>query len=229
MCALEQVVSNMLMRPCLATRRRTTLCLLIASCLPVLAGCDAFRAMAVMAQPPTEKVNAEFNRLEGKKTLVYVWGPADILWDYPKVRLDLAAYISAYLEKNVKKITVVPAVRVESYLEEISSPNIDPVEVGKHFEAEMVVHVSIFQLSMRDPGYANLYKGRLGGSIVVWDMSKSGEPAERVPLRDVVVTVPPGQSVGMPNTRPEQIRQATYDTFAVEVGRKFHEWERPNG
>ena len=28
------------------------------------------------------------------------------------------------------------------------------------------------------------------------------------------------------NTDPAQIRQATYDVFAVETGKKFHEYER---
>lgn len=196
---------------------------------PALTACTAMKAMMLQAAPQTEKLDAEFNRLEGKKVLVYVWAPPEILWDYPKVRLDLAAYATAYLEKNVKKITTVPAVRVESYLEQINALQIDPVELGKHFEAEMVVHLSVFKFSMRDAGMAHFYRGRIGSSIVVWDRSRPGEPAERVPLKDVNVAVPPESNVGYTNIRPEEIRQATYDAFAVEVGKKFHEWERPQG
>ncbi len=192
-------------------------------------GCSFIKTAMLMTSPQTEKVDAEFNRLEGHKALVYVWAPPEVLWDYPKVQLDLAAYVTAYLEKNVKKVTMIPAVRVESYLEKSGSLQVDPVELGKHFEVDMVVHVSVFQFSMRDPGYAQFYRGRIGASVVAWDLSKPGEPADRVPLRDVMVVVPPDSNLGYINTRPEQIRQATYETFAVEVGKKFHEWERPQG
>jgi len=82
---------------------------------------------------------------------------------------------------------------------------------------------------MRDPGMANFYRGRIGSSVVVHDMSKPNEPAERVQLKDVRVAVPDDKSAGFPNIRPDQIRQATYDAFAVEVGKKFHETERPIG
>ena len=194
---------------------------------PWLSACNLIEAAAVLTAPTTEKMDPEFNRLEGKKTLVYVWAPPEVLWDFPKIRLDVAACISAYLDKNVKKIDVVPAVRVESYLEQSSALQFDPVELGKHFEAEMVVHVSVYQFSMRDPGMAHFYRGRVGGSVVVWDFTKSGEPAERVPLRDVNVAVPPDSNLGYTSIRPEEIRQATYDAFAVEVGRKFHQWEKP--
>jgi hypothetical protein len=210
-------------------------CLLgLCAVSPWLNACNLIEAAAVLTAPTSEKIDPEFNRLEGKRTLVYVWAPPEVLWDFPKIRLDLAAYISAYLEKNVKtpdknkkKIDVVPAVRVESYLEQGNAMQIDPVDLGKHFEADMVVHVSVYQFSMRDPGMAHFYRGRIGASIVVWDLSKSGEPAERVPLKDVNVAVPPESNVGYTSIRPEQIRQATYDAFSVEVGRKFHEWEKP--
>ena len=61
--------------------------------------------------------------------------------------------------------------------------------------------------------------------MIVHDLTKT--PAERVTLGDVRVSVPEKGPVGLSNIRPEQIRQMTYDAFAVQVGRKFHEWERP--
>jgi hypothetical protein len=184
--------------------------------------------MMLQASPTSEKVPPEFNRLEGKKVLLFVWAPPDVLWDYPKVRLDLAAYVGGNLDKNVKKITVIDPLHVEQYLEQGGSNEADPVEVGKHFHADMVVHLSVFQFSMRDPGMAHFYRGRISSSVVVYDLTRANEPAERVPLKDVRVTYPE-EKAGYPNVRPEQIRQATYDAFSVEVGKKFHEFERPIG
>src|SRR4029077_18294273 len=103
-----------------------------------------------------------------------VWAPPEILWDYPKVRLDLAAYVGAYLDKNVKNITVTDPLHVEQYLEQGgSSGEADPVEVGKHFHADMFVHLSVYQFSMRDPGMAHFYRGRIASSVVVYDLTRA--------------------------------------------------------
>ena len=203
------------------------LCTLLIFCVLLVAGCGAIKFIAVQAAPTTEKVAPEFNRLPARTVLVYVWAPPEILWDYPKVRLDLAANVSAYLQQNVKDITVVPPLRVESYLEKSHSFEMDPVDVGKHFRADMVVHLAIYQFSMRDQGFAHFYQGRISSSVVVHDLSRPDQPPERIPLREVIVAVPEDHPVGFANIRPEQLRQATYEVFAVEVGKKFHEYERP--
>jgi hypothetical protein len=196
-------------------------------CCALLAGsgCEAIKAIMVQAAPTSEKVQPEFNRLAGKKVLIYVWTEPNISWDYPKIQLDIASYVGGYLQKNVKNITLIEPARVESYLEEIRRYEADSVEVGKHFGAEMVIHLSVYQFSMRDPGMAHYYRGNMASSIIVHDLTK--QPPERVTLGDVRVSVPEGGPVGFSNIRPEQIRQMTYDAFAVAVGKKFHEWERP--
>ncbi len=57
-------------------------------------------------------------------------------------------------------------------------------------------------------------------------MTKPDEP-ERNVLQDVKVVVPEQGPVGVANATADQIRQQTYDAFTVEVGKKFHQWERP--
>ena len=37
---------------------------------------------------------------------------------------------------------------------------------------------------------------------------------------------PDEKALGFANTRADQVRQATYETFATEVGKKFHSWDR---
>jgi len=192
-----------------------------------LSGCTLVRSIMVQTAPTTEKVAAEFNRLDDKHVLVYVWAPPEILWDYPKVRLDLMAQVSAYLTKNVEGITVADPLRVESYIEKSRDADRDPVVVGRHFQADMVVHLSVYKLSMRDPGMSHFHRGRIGSSVVVYDLTQPDDSASRTPLKDVEVAVPDEGPVGFINVRPEQVRQATYDTFAIEVGKKFHEYERP--
>ena len=205
--------------------------LALASGLIVLlagsSGCQAIKTIAAMTAPTSEKVPAEYNRLSGKAVLVYVWAPPEVLWDYPKLRLDVAAYVGAYLSKNVEKVTMIDPLRVEATLERGNSLEADPVELGKQFAADAVIHLAIYQFSLRDQGYSQFFRGRISSSVVVYDMARHGDAPERVPLRDVRVAVPDEKAVGYVNVRADQVRQQTYDTFAVEVGKKFHEWERP--
>lgn len=189
-------------------------------------GCSYIKAMAYFMQPTSEKVNPEFSRLEGKHVLVYVWAPPEILWDYTKLRLDLSAYLGAYLQKQVPKVRMVDAVQAEKYIEQQRMADLDPVELGRHFKADVVLHLSVYQFSMRDPEMAHFYRGRIGASVHVYDMAKPEEP-ERIILQDAKVVVPEEGPVGIENTTADKIRQQTYDAFTVEVGKKFHQWERP--
>lgn len=190
-----------------------------------LTGCQAIKAAGYWMAPKTEKVAAEYNKLPGKKVVVYAWAPPEVLWDYPKLRLDLAAYLSAYLQKHVKNVTVVDPVRVEAFIEQRNAFELSPLDVGREFKADAVVHLSVYQFSVRDPEMAHFYRGRVGASVVVHDLANAEAP-ERVALQDVKVAVPEQGPVGFDRTNAVQIRQATYDAFTVQTGQKFHEWER---
>jgi hypothetical protein len=196
--------------------------ILVAGC----GGCAFIKAASYFLQPTSETINPEFKGLASKEVLIYVWAPPEITWDYPKLRLDLSAYLGDYLKEKVPKARMVDALTVERYLEQQNTLEQDPAELGKHFKADVVLHLSVYEFSIRDPDMAHFYRGRLGASVQVYDMVKSEEP-ERTTLQDAKVIVPEDAPIGIENTTADRIRQATYDAFTVEVGKKFHQWERP--
>lgn len=189
-------------------------------------GCNAIKAVGILTAPHSEKIAPEYAGLSGKKLLIYAWAPAETLWDYPKVRLDVAAHVAAYLEQNVKDLNVLDPKRVEVRFEK-SGSQLDPVELAREFQADAVLHLSLYKFSMRDPGMAHYYRGRIASAVTVYEIATEGQPANRIPLKDVEVAVPDDKHVGFPNVRADQIRKATYEAFAVELGRKFHEYESP--
>jgi hypothetical protein len=201
--------------------------LLSAGLLTAAASCGPTGALLAMTVPDTEKVPPEFNRLPGHTTLIHVYALPEIRWAYDKVGLDLAAYLSGYLQENVKKATIVDCLRVEDYMERNPDSENDPVGVGKQFNADMVIQISVHKLSVRDPGMAHFYRGRLGASVVVYDLTRKNEPPERIPLQDVEVAVPEEGAVGFADQTATQVRQQTYVAFVTKVGKKFHEHERP--
>ena len=217
----------MLWQPVSRRARLNGAILLAMGLAPLAAGCDAMRYIAYQAQPKTETVPAEFNRLPDKTVLVSVWVPPEVKWDYPHIRLDLASHLGAYLQQNVKKITLVDAYQVEAYLDKATKAEVDPVEVGRHFHADMVVHLGVYQFSVRDPGYSQFYRGRVASSVEIYDLTTSDKVPPRYPMKEVKVAYPEDKAVGFSNARADQVRQGTYEAFATEVGKKFHSWEKP--
>jgi len=207
---------------------RTAKGLTAAGVLLVCCGCPALRSLMVQTAPQTEKVDPEFADMPGHKVVVYVWARPEALWDYPQMRLDLTAHLSAYLKENVEDVKVIPAPQVEAYLKSLPTMNPDAAEVGRHFHANTVVHVSVYQFSMRDPGMSQFYRGRISASVVVLDLTAKDGTVKRIPLPDVIVAVPDEGPLGYYNTTAGQIRDATYREFTQATGRKFHQWEREN-
>lgn len=192
----------------------------------LVGGCNLIQAGALFTAPATQKMPAEFNRLPGKAVLVYVWVEPEIRLAYDKVRLDLAGYLSEYLAQHVEEIDMIDYFLVESHLEGRSSFDVDPVELGREFRADMVVHVSVYRLTLRDTGMYHYYRGRMGASIQVCDLSQPDERPECIPLQDVEVTVPESGYVGAANMTWTQIKQQTFLAFTEKVGRKFHEYNQ---
>jgi len=215
---------------CSSTRRGRApwrVALLLVSLLTINGGCDLVRTMAVYSAPATEKVPAEYNRLPGKNVLVYVWVPPEIKWDYPYIRLDLAGYVGAYLKENVKDVTFVDPRQVEDFLEQHGYQMLEPAVLGERFQADTVIHLSVHRFSLRERGMAHFYRGRIASAVTVYELSPGAPEPERFPLEEVEVLYPAEQPIAFANVHASQVMQATFETFAVEVGRKFHTWSRP--
>ncbi len=189
-------------------------------------GCDAMRVLALQTAPQTEKIDAEYADLPGKKVLVYVWTKPETLWDYPQLRLDLSAHLAAYLKENVDKVEVTPAPQIEAHLKSLSTMNPEPAELAKEFHANSVIHVSIYKFSMRDPGLSQFYRGRISASVVVLDLTAKDGTVKRVPLPDVSVVIPEDGPLGYYNVSADQVRDMTYREFTQATGRKFHNYEK---
>jgi hypothetical protein len=195
----------------------------------VSGGCNVIEAtkwFMYQNSPKTEQVDAEYAGLSKQKVLVYVWAEPETLWDYPQMRLDLAAHLSSYLKEHVDKVEIIPARQVEAHIKSLSTMNPEAADLGRHFHADMVVHLSVYKFSMRDPGMSQFYRGRISASAVVLDLTAKDGTVKRVPLKDVVTTVPAESKLGYYNLGADQIRDMTYREFTETTGRKFHDWEK---
>ena len=189
--------------------------------IPVTSGCNLLIPGAILAGPPTKKVEPEFARLAGKRVLVLVWAPPSVLTNYPYARYDVAKYVGDALRSEIEDVTTVSARKVEDYVSKRLDGTADPPIAGRHFDADVVVYLELLRYRMRLPNTPNLYRGEIEASVVVFDMGTAlGEP-ERFELSGVLAQHPEGAPVSIYNTTEQKLRKETSEIFAQKVALKF--------
>ncbi len=204
--------------------RRFTLPLLCASislAAFTCTGCNVLIPAMILAGPPTKEVKAEFSRLADKKVLVHVWVPPSVQQLYPHSRFDVARYVAGKLRADIKGVTTVSTNKVEDYVSRSSDPVIDSAELGRRFDADMVVYIEVLTYQMRDPDSPQLFRGQISGSVNVFDLVSAGEQAERYELSSATAVHPPSGPVSVLKTDEQTIRKQTSEAFAEEVCKKF--------
>ena len=201
---------------------------MLASCAVLLAGSSACNMLLplIFLTEHKEKVPAEFDRLAGKRVLVTVWAPQETLFDYPHVRLELGLHIAERIETHVKKVTLVDGRRVEDYVQRRLASAIDPQQMGRVFDADMVVYVELLEFQIRDPAAPDFLRATINASVTVYDMTTDEQNPRRYPLEDVEVRYPVDNPVLFTSTSAVKVRKAAYESFADQVAAKFYDHER---
>jgi len=199
---------------------------ILAAALAGSVGCNLIVPLAVLGQPPTQKVAAEFDKLAGTKALVLVWAEDDTRFDYPNVRIEVGAYVANHIESHVDGVSFVPARQVEEYVESHAGASHDPVAIGRHFGVDRVIHVVLLEFTMRDREMAQFHRGRVRASVAVYDLRDPSGTPQRYALSDVFVVYPEHRPIGFDANAPTIVRQKTYEAFADTVGRKFYAYDK---
>lgn len=196
--------------------------------LGLVGACNLLLPAAVLMDPPTKTVPAEFARLGGRQVLVLVWARPATLAVFPFARYDTARHVCSKLRAMVPGVKLISPSRVEEYLEQSGEMMVDPVATGRHFDAEMVVFCELLTFQTRDPRTPQLLQGKITSSVVVYDLTGGEQESERYELSTAAVAVPEGQPVGAMSGQELQIRKETCEAFGEAVARKFveHKVER---
>jgi hypothetical protein len=145
-------------------------------------------------------------------------------YEYSDINLTLSSAICGQLEKNVKKIKLIPAARVVRYQDEnIYWPEMDKTELGKAFGADYVLYVPLEEFATRVPDSSYLYRGRATCEPSVYDTSKPPREARVYKGDKIRVQYPEHEPAGMRNENDRQIRTMTESIFAERVAWKFYD------
>jgi hypothetical protein len=117
------------------------------------------------------------------KVLILAAGGLETRPEFLRVDKELSVLLSRQLQENFKnnkeKVTLVPTSHVEKYKDEHQNWRALPsAEIGKYFEADYVINLTINSVTLYEPGSANmLFRGNAAISIDVVDVSKGTEGA----------------------------------------------------
>lgn len=146
-------------RPHAWTRRAVCSLALSSAGLLALAGCDP-RTLVYFLQPnePTIPPPEGSPSLVGKRVVVVTHASSGTQGGFPSLDRDLAREFGRRLQKNVKKIDLVPQEKVWDWVEGHTNWT-NPAELARAFEADYVIFLEIESFKTKEAGDLNVLHG----------------------------------------------------------------------
>jgi hypothetical protein len=198
----------------------------------LITGCNhaAYWLHAIAPPPPMKTVEAECNQLPGKSVAIVIFADQSVQYEYPMAKVELSAALGEELKKHIDDVTVVNWRRVIKY--QNSNPDwasTDKAKLGKPFNANFVLYISLVEFTLREPGSLNLCRGRITADVSLYQCSAEARHSCIWREDDIRVLYPEkGHSQLLETNR--QIQELSYKTvmaFVTELGRKFYKHEVP--
>jgi hypothetical protein len=159
------------------------------------------------------------------KVVVLVSASGGVSPEFVGLERDLHASFTAKLNEfatlNKEKIQVVPLSKVDRYKAQHSDWRIKgPKEIGKHFQAEYVVELSVATISLFEPQSMNqLYRGNCEINVDAHDVNSENEaPAHRSVFNCVYPRISPKATTDI---SIQNFKKAYIDRVAVGLAWKF--------
>lgn len=207
--------------------RKTLLLLVLLVACSGLGGCGALRYMTyvLFGGGNMKTVDPVFSELRGRSVAIVIFADQSVRQEHYRVELEmeLSMVIAKQLRDNVKGVKVVDPRRILSYqAQNIDWQAMEKTRMGKLFDAEYVLYVSLVEFTTREPGSPSLYRGRITAEASAWDTSLPERDARRWYAGDLRITFPEKAPIGMLGQNDDKIRRKTEYLFAEKLVRKFH-------
>jgi len=204
-------------------RRRSLHCVRLLLSLSVLLvaavatpGCRTALTTAAYLIKGTD-VDAEFNGLRDKKTIVVCRPATSLSYRDPGVSGDLARQLSILLRDNVRKAVVVDQQKVSQWAD--MNQWSEYPEVGKAMNSDMVVGIDLLDFSLYEG--QTVYQGHATVALRVYDCTT--ETPELVFEKELPeVVYPPNAPIETTSRSESEFRRKFLRVLADHVGRHFY-------
>jgi hypothetical protein len=164
-------------------RVRLALVALVAGgSLLTISGCDP-RTLVYFLQPfePTVAPPCE-ESFQGKKVVILCRAVSDSTGEYSSLERDLNREVASIFRKKVKKIIVVDPDKVATWVD-AHPKETDPGEVGRDFNADIVVFLEVEHFQIQHPGDLNMIHGEAKVHVKAFTMDHPKNSAGK-PIKD---------------------------------------------
>lgn len=197
-----------------------------------LSGCGAVRFLAYLFSPPEPKktVRADFAGLQGRSVAVVVYADESTRaeYPYPDVRLSVGQQVEARLTEHVKGVSVIDSQRVVRYQNQDTDwSSRDRTHLGKVFNADYVLLVSLVRYAMRDPGMLDSYRGRIVAEASLYETATPEADARRWYAADFEAVYPEPSRPPLTHEQAGDLRYRVERIFAEALVGKFYTHKEP--
>jgi len=179
----------------------------------------------------TKKVKAESTELAQKRICIWVWIDDDVLFEHPNLRPDVANHIKSAISQQVECTFVDPATVEQYQRSDYESDQLGVVPIGKHFQAERVMHVEISEFHTRATATPSLLQGTIRSQCTLIDCTDSDEKdtseKRRLWTKKIDVVYPETRALGPNETDDVQIQADTLLIFADTLAKCFYTHDAP--
>jgi hypothetical protein len=161
--------------------RLAAIVLVASASLIATAGCDP-RSFLYFLQPDDPTIEPKGPSLEEKKVIILCNVTSMALSQFPSLERDIPRDLGATLKKKSKKITVVPADKVATWVD--AHPHwSDPADAARDFDADMAIFLEVEQFQIQTPGDLNMVHGDARVHIQVFEMEYPKNSKDK-PIKD---------------------------------------------
>ncbi|NLF32173.1 MAG: hypothetical protein GX591_14960 [Planctomycetes bacterium] len=208
-------------------RRRITPILLVMATL--LTGCNILAyPLYVLAPRRSKTIPAEFDGLAGKAVAIVIYHDMDTLYEYPGTREELGMLIAKALSDNIEGVQIVDPRHIIRYQNGNLHWDTQPMtEIGRTFEADYVLYVSLTEFTTHERGSINLPVGRVSAAVSLWNTSLSSSDPNACVWQKPNLSVQVDADSGALAWDPTTLRLQTQRVFADRLTRHFYAHKLP--
>jgi hypothetical protein len=188
------------------------------------AGCNWAQAWLIATTPdPVEHVPAEYEGLAGQRVVLVVEAEMETLFDFPRIRRQVAEQIAFDLDKHVEGVTIVPPRQVEDYRQRGYRTEYEAAyKIGEHFQADRVLRIELLTFATREESSASLFRGRADVMLAVYDVHAEN-PTDPPWQGRLQVYYPPSGPLTVAQVTEQQVFTRTLNLLGERVAQKFYD------
>jgi len=187
--------------------------LMLVALALALPGCWFF---AASEQMNGKAVDAQYKGLDDKSVAIVVFADPATTLEYPNSREEISAFVTAKIQEGMPKVRLLNYKEVIRWQDDtLNWAAVPEKDIAKHFSVDRVIYIELLEYSTREPGSADLLRGRIRTVCKVFEAETPGDtPAWK---NDFAVFWPEQMPEDVQHSSDRIVRKRVLDAFSEKL------------